>query len=95
MADIIWGSATRVVDGDTFTMDVTHVDDQNEYFYNETETIRVADIDAPELHQPGGRRSRQALQAAVGGRSIRCAVRARDTYHRLVASVRILNGRRS
>lgn len=49
--------------------------------------LRVADIDAPELRQAFGRRSRQSLAALCERQSARVEVRASDAYGRSVARV--------
>ena len=90
MADIIEGPVIRVIDGDTFEMQVTRIGESNEYDYNQCERIRIADIDAPELGTLQGRIARDRLQQALQGRMVRCTVQTRDVYGRIVASVEVL-----
>jgi len=90
MADTIRGPVTNIVDGDTFDMKVAHVGKNNKSEYNDEETIRIADIDAPELHAPGGKRSKDILERKLKGREVRCYVQARDSYGRVVADVKVL-----
>jgi endonuclease YncB( thermonuclease family) len=68
----------RVVDGDSLEV-VTDAGDR--------QRIRLADIDAPERGQPWSRRSREALSARVGGRSVRINRVATDVYGRIVGEV--------
>jgi endonuclease YncB( thermonuclease family) len=89
MADVIKGTVTRVIDGDTFEMSVTSVNAPSGNRYNRTETIRIANVDAPELNTPGGQRSRDALERKLLRKNVACTVQARDTFGRVVASVRI------
>lgn len=89
MADIIEGKVTEVVDGDTFRIDMTFEDEDNDYEYNTKEKIRIGGIDAPELEEPGGERSKEDLENAIDGENVRCTVYARDKYGRLVADVEI------
>ncbi len=49
--------------------------------------LRLADIDAPELHQADGAAARAALAQAVEGRPLRVESRAVDRYERIVARV--------
>lgn len=90
MADTIRGPVTNVVDGDTFDVHVTHTGKNNQYTYNGVERIRIASIDAPELHSPGGFRSRDLLERKLRGREVRCYVQSRDVYSRIVAGVEVL-----
>lgn len=59
------------------------------------ERIRLLGIDAPEFDQtcrkagedyPCGRRSREALAALIGSRSVSCSAQGRDRYNRLLAT---------
>lgn len=57
--------------------------------------VRIARIDAPELHDAGGEAAKAALAAMIKGRTVRCAaidadpgakgVQARDRFGRIVA----------
>ncbi|MCP1771268.1 endonuclease YncB(thermonuclease family) [Neisseria perflava] len=72
------GRVTKVSDGDTI-----HVTDSN----GRKHKIRMANIDAPELHQAYGTRSRDALQAAADGEKVTVRVYELDRYQREVAQV--------
>lgn len=90
MSDIIQGPVTRIIDGDTFDLNVTHVGTSNERKYNDSETIRLAGFDAPELPSRAGQRSKETLTLKLSGQTVRCTVQARDTYGRVVATVSVL-----
>jgi len=90
MSDTIRGPVTNVVDGDTFDMKVTHVGKGNKEEYNNEERIRIADIDEPELNTPAGKRPKEKLEKKLKGKEVRCYVRARDSYGRIVAKVKSL-----
>jgi micrococcal nuclease len=49
--------------------------------------VRMAGIDAPELHQPWGPQAKAAMQRLVQGRPVIVQVTDRDRYGRLVARV--------
>ena len=90
MADTIRGPVTRVVDGDTFEMKVTHIGKENTEEYNDSEIVRIAGIDAPELATAAGKKAKVQLDKELSGKTVRCQVRTRDTYGRVVAAIEIL-----
>lgn len=67
-----------VHDGDT----VTCLDEQRR-----TQKIRLVGIDAPELDQPFGRESRQALVGKLAGGAVRVDDRGRDQHGRLLGTL--------
>lgn len=70
---------TSVVDGDTLI--VTHG--------NRRSTVRLADIDAPEINQTFGSPARDSLAASVLHKQVWVNPRATDDYGRLVATVHL------
>ena len=90
MADTIQGRVTNIVDGDTFDMRVTHHGKDNKIKYNPDERIRLAGVNAPEINTPAGKIAKQKLADKISGQEVRCTIRARDTYQRLVADFEIL-----
>ena len=52
-------------------------------------SVRIRDIDAPEICQSGGAASREALNGRVRGRAVKVSGKARDAYGRLVAGVTV------
>lgn len=66
-----------VHDGDTLTVLIDH----------RSVRVRLTDIDAPELGQPFGTRSRQSLSALCFGKSAALDVRSQDRYGRTLAQV--------
>lgn len=72
------GRVTRVYDGDTI-----HVTDS----HGSKHKIRMAYIDAPEIKQAYGTRSRDNLKAAAYGRKVSVRVFETDRYQREVAQV--------
>lgn len=72
---------TKVVDGDTFlTASRKH-------------PVRLANVDAPEKGQRGAPRAREALRELIQGKEVVIDTKARDSYGRSVANVKV--GRRS
>ncbi len=68
------GRVVGVYDGDTYTLLVGH----RQY------KIRMADIDAPEKHQPFGKRSKQALSGLIFGKDVKVVVKKKDRYGRYI-----------
>ena len=77
------GVVTYVVDGDTL-----HVKPPEG---GKPVSIRIDDIDAPEICQPGGAMSRDALKRKLLGKSVVVYSKIHDDYGRLVARI-FLNG---
>lgn len=67
-------TVVAVYDGDTITVRTT-----------ETIKIRLDGIDAPELKQPHGQASKQALSALVFGKTITVKPKSKDRYGRTLA----------
>ena len=66
-----------VHDGDTLTVLIDH----------RQLKVRLTEIDAPELGQPFGRKSRQSLSELCFGKTATLEVRGRDRYRRTLAQV--------
>jgi len=67
----------KVIDGDTFTVT--------------GDTIRLADVDAPELDEPSGLQAKQRLRDLIEGKDVEYEEQARDVYGRIVAEVWVGN----
>lgn len=78
VAETITGQVVRVSDGDTLTL----LDDTNTQY-----KIRLTAIDAPELGQPYGYLSKQALVDLCFKQTASIEVTGKDRYGRLVAIV--------
>jgi endonuclease YncB( thermonuclease family) len=90
--------------GETFTGIVRYVGDGDSLCVGQSADpatwieVRLSDFDAPELREPNGRRSRDALVRTANGRAVTCtATRGRSgrviSHDRVIATCR-LNGRR-
>ncbi len=69
----------RVVDGDTFEV---HTKIGNSNF------VRLAGVNAPEKHQPGGTQATNRLRNQIGGKTVSIVPKGRS-YGRVVADVRL------
>jgi len=82
----VWGFVRKVHDGDTLTLQVTSRSRRNRYQYSDEEKVRLQGVDAPELHEAGGRAAKAKLAALLGQR-VKCTVYSRDKYGRLICDV--------
>ena len=90
-ASILSGKVLKVLDGDTFLIQVQ----------GQEEHVRLREIDAPEIttrkkagQEPWGRKARDFAQSLVRGKALRLEVEEadeRDKYHRLLAYVFLNN----
>src|SRR4051812_6258753 len=71
------GKVVRVHDGDTITILVNQ----------RQVSVRLVEIDAPELHQAFGRRSRDSLAGMCAGRQAHVVEHGRDRYKRVLGRV--------
>lgn len=82
-ADVLTGKVVSVHDGDTITV-LDSIKKQHR--------IRLSGIDAPELSQAYGRRSRDHLTGLVASRNVQVEWQKHDKYRRVVGKVQV-NGR--
>jgi endonuclease YncB( thermonuclease family) len=80
-AELLTGTVTSVHDGDTLTLQSGA----------EQKKIRLAGIDAPELKQPFGPESRDALKKSLLNQEVAIDTTKQDRYGRAVGKV-LLNG---
>jgi endonuclease YncB( thermonuclease family) len=74
----ITGRVVGIADGDTLTvLDAAR----------QQTRVRLAEIDAPESHQPYGSRAKQALSDLAFGKSVRVVVQDTDRYGRTVGRI--------
>jgi endonuclease YncB( thermonuclease family) len=76
---VLEGKVTRVIDGDTLQVQAS--------VSGPPLTVRLRDIDAPEICQVWGTQSRDALAELVKGRTVEVRTVARDVHGRTVAAV--------
>ncbi|WP_455654307.1 thermonuclease family protein [Phascolarctobacterium sp.] len=75
----ISGQVTYVIDGDTFQLSSQLGDIR----------IRVADIDAPELSQPYGKKAKSYLKSLVESETVVCNILEKDRYGRYIAKINV------
>jgi len=79
MSDTAIGPIIRIIDGSSFQMQVTHIGNHNKYAYSNYEIVFIAPN--PNLINP------TPLSNALIGRRVKCSVRYRDNYNRLICDV--------
>ena len=90
MSDTIRGPVKRVLAGDLFEMQVTHLGKKNIEKYNDHETVRIAGINAPEPGTETGDKAKKLLEERLAGKEVRCTVQLRDADGLIVADVTVL-----
>lgn len=84
--DKIQGTVDRVIDSNTFVMNVTRQDPANRCTYESSEKIQLSEDKTPEPGPPGGTYITNAHLLSPGNR-VHCNIQARDVYRRVVADV--------
>jgi len=70
-------TVTRVIDGDTFETG------------RRKNPVRLAKVDTPEQGMPGAAKARDALSRLILGKEVNIDTKARDSYGRAVANVKV------
>ena len=68
---------TKVIDGDTFKT------------ARRKNPVRLANVDTPEKGERGFQSAKKALEKLVGGKEVSIDTKARDSYGRSVANVKV------
>lgn len=76
----ISGQVAYVIDGDTFQLSSHKLGDIR---------IRIAEIDAPELHQPYGQKAKSYLKGLIESETIICSIMEKDRYGRYIAKIKV------
>ena len=79
MLDTAIGPILKIIDGNSFQMQVTHIGKHNVYGYGNYEIVCIAPN--PNARNP------TPLSPLLIGRRVKCNVRNRDSYNRLFADV--------
>lgn len=75
--DVAAERVERVIDGDSIVVS----SGAHEF------EVRIADVDAPELDQPGGEEAKTALEELVAAREVHVGIVGGDQYRRVIADV--------
>ncbi len=79
MLDTAIGPIIRIIDSNSFQMQVTHIGNHNKYGYGNYETVYIAPNPMVTNATP--------LSLTLIGRRVKCSVRYRDNYNRLFCDV--------
>lgn len=91
MFDITIGPVINVIDGNTFTMQVTRIGTNNNFPYNNYETIRINNYPAHSLSTLQGQIDKKNLIDKIIGKNVRChIIHYRDAFGVLIANVELL-----
>ena len=74
MADVIWGTVTNILDGNTFEINVTHREKGNKEQYQDTERIKINKIEVPQVPSNATDRSKDILEHNLKGKFVRCDI---------------------
>jgi len=89
MADVIFGTVTNIVDGDTLDIERVSSTQFNKFPYRARERVRLSGCDAPERGRPGSAAATRRLQRRYLGKRVRVDVEARDTYRRVIGFMKV------
>lgn len=85
--DIVRGKAVRVIDGDTFELEIDREGLKNGHDYNDVERCRLKYVDAPEITTSKGPEAKKRLERRILGKTIWLDVHAREKrYRRLIVA---------
>ena len=85
---IFTGRVERVIDGDTICVKVEGGDLKLEAIEKDGfARVRLAEIDAPELKNPGGQESKQALENMILHKTVTVEWKHRGKYRRIIGMV--------
>jgi endonuclease YncB( thermonuclease family) len=91
---LVLGAAAGLAHAREFDASVTFVTDGDTLWVRaapgrKAQQLRLQGIDAPEICQPGGAQSREALQRRLLDQRVRVRASGRDSYGRIVAQVHL------
>ncbi len=90
MFDTIIGSVVSIANGNTFTMQVTHIGINNILSYKNLEIIRIIDKESADLSTTKGFSDKKELSNLLIGKKIKCKIHHRNEYNILLANIEII-----
>lgn len=87
--DIIDGTVTDIIDGNTIIIKVNAFSKQNQLKYKDTERVVITGSESFELHGGAGERTKTDLENHLKGKSIRCFVEGKDSVGRLLCKITV------
>tara|TARA_B100000029_G_scaffold43144_1_gene39989 strand:- start:64 stop:351 length:288 start_codon:yes stop_codon:yes gene_type:complete len=87
MADIIWGTVSKIISINSFEMDVSHQKDTNQDSYKDIEEIQFTEIDIPSIPLDEGSRNVSDIEQNLKDKFVKCEISGRNSENRLVCIV--------
>ena len=87
MADIIWGTVTKVISINAFEMNVSHQKDTNNDSYQDVEEIHFTEVDIPSIPADEASRSVSGIEQNLKDKFVKCEISGRNSENRLVCVV--------
>ena len=87
MADIIWGTVTKIISTNSFEMNVSHQKDTNNDSYQDVEEIHFTEIDIPSIPVDETSRNFPDIEQNLKDKIVKCEISERNSENRLVCSV--------
>jgi len=87
MADIIWGTVTKVISINAFEMNVSHQKDTNNDSYQDVEEIYFTEVDIPSIPADEASRNVSDIEQNLKDKFVKCEISGRNSENRLVCVV--------
>ena len=78
MTDIIWGTATKIIDIDKFEMNITHRKEENKNSYADNEEVIFTEIDIMSISGDPGMRTITQIEDAIQDKFLKCEIESRS-----------------
>jgi|TARA_B100001540_G_C15485507_1_gene496688 hypothetical protein len=87
MADIIWGTVTKIISINSFEMNVSHQKDTNNDSYQDVEEIQFTEVDIPSIPADEASRNVSNIEQNLKDKFVKCEISGRNSENRLVCTV--------
>ncbi len=88
--DVIQGIVLDILKGDSFSLKLEYVADNNQHPYQPIEKIRIKGQNAANLNSYEGMMAYNRLNSRFGNKRVQCAIHSREEDNFLLSDVRIL-----
>ena len=87
MADIVWGTVTKIISTNSFEINVSHQKDTNGDSYQDVEEIHFTQIDIPSISVDENSRDILQIEQNLKDKFVKCEISGRNSENRLVCTV--------
>jgi endonuclease YncB( thermonuclease family) len=91
MADLIQGKVSYIMDRRTFAIEVSHIGAHNHDQYLKEETVRIRHLIGTNKKPVKLGETKKTLEGVLAEQTVKCRVDHRDSYHRIVADVFLID----